>query len=185
MPTIKPIETVYKGYRFRSRLEARWAVFFDSFGMAYQYEMEGFKLENGTGYLPDFWLPKVNLLLGADTRDIYFEVKPKTDLEKTAVEKVVTFSGNIKGSIILCFGDPWIDTRVCYITGNPNDTYFVSDCKFAAWQDGETVIHGIAIEKVLKELLGSNDVYKEVTQEKEVINAYQTARSTRFEYNGK
>lgn len=26
--SIKPIETVYKGYRFRSRLEARWAVFF-------------------------------------------------------------------------------------------------------------------------------------------------------------
>ena len=27
---IKPIETHYKGYRFRSRLEARWAVFFDA-----------------------------------------------------------------------------------------------------------------------------------------------------------
>ena len=27
---IKAIETVYNGYRFRSRLEARWAVFFDA-----------------------------------------------------------------------------------------------------------------------------------------------------------
>ena len=27
--SIKPIETKYNGYRFRSRLEARWAVFFD------------------------------------------------------------------------------------------------------------------------------------------------------------
>jgi hypothetical protein len=27
---IKAIETSYKGYRFRSRLEARWAVFFDA-----------------------------------------------------------------------------------------------------------------------------------------------------------
>ena len=26
---IKPIPTVYKGYRCRSRLEARWAIFFD------------------------------------------------------------------------------------------------------------------------------------------------------------
>jgi hypothetical protein len=26
----KAIETHYKGYRFRSRLEARWAVFFDT-----------------------------------------------------------------------------------------------------------------------------------------------------------
>ena len=27
---VKPIETTYNGYKFRSRLEARWAVFFDS-----------------------------------------------------------------------------------------------------------------------------------------------------------
>ena len=27
---LKPIDTEYKGYRFRSRLEARWAVFFDA-----------------------------------------------------------------------------------------------------------------------------------------------------------
>ena len=30
---IKPIETVYNGYRFRSRLEARWAVFFRAVGI--------------------------------------------------------------------------------------------------------------------------------------------------------
>jgi hypothetical protein len=181
---IKPIETVYKGYRFRSRLEARWAVFLDKFGITYQYEMEGFKLENGMGYLPDFWLPKVNLLLGEYPRDIYFEVKPKTDLEKWVTEKIVTFSGGVKDGIIVCFGDPWIDTRVCYIVGNPNGTFFASDCKFAIWKKGETVIRGIALEEIVKTILGSNDVYKEVTQEKEVINAYQVARSTRFEYNG-
>jgi hypothetical protein len=28
--TIQAIETVYRGHRFRSRLEARWAVFFDA-----------------------------------------------------------------------------------------------------------------------------------------------------------
>ena len=37
---IKPIETVYNGYRFRSRLEARWAVFFDAAGIEYEYEPE-------------------------------------------------------------------------------------------------------------------------------------------------
>ena len=35
MSDIKPIETVYNGYRFRSRLEARWAVFFDEAGIEY------------------------------------------------------------------------------------------------------------------------------------------------------
>lgn len=55
---IKPIETVYNGYRFRSRLEAKWAVFFDAVGIEYYYEPEGIKLSDGTYYLPDFYLPK-------------------------------------------------------------------------------------------------------------------------------
>lgn len=50
---IKAIETRYKGYRFRSRLEARWAVFFDALGLEWQYEPEGFELPSGR-YLPDF-----------------------------------------------------------------------------------------------------------------------------------
>jgi len=54
---IKPIETFYNGYRFRSRLEARWAVFFDAAGIKYQYEPEGFDLGDGIYYLPDFYLP--------------------------------------------------------------------------------------------------------------------------------
>src|SRR5262245_3495425 len=36
--TIQPIETIYRGYRFRSRLEARWAVFFQTLGVPWEYE---------------------------------------------------------------------------------------------------------------------------------------------------
>ena len=50
----RAIETRYKGYRFRSRLEARWAVFFDALGLKWEYEPEGFELEGGARYLPDF-----------------------------------------------------------------------------------------------------------------------------------
>lgn len=54
---MKAIETIYKGYRFRSRLEARWAVFFDAVGIkGWQYEPQGFELSSGP-YLPDFWVP--------------------------------------------------------------------------------------------------------------------------------
>jgi hypothetical protein len=63
---ITPIETEYKGYKFRSRLEARWAVFFDRCSIKYIYEPEGFELSNGERYLPDFYLPD---------QDAYFEVK--------------------------------------------------------------------------------------------------------------
>src|SRR5699024_4157121 len=41
---------------FRSRLEARWAVFFDRLGIEWQYEPQGFVLPGGRHYLPDFLL---------------------------------------------------------------------------------------------------------------------------------
>lgn len=54
-PTIRAIETRYAGCRFRSRLEARWAVFFDHLGIEWEYEPQGF-IVNGQPYLPDFLL---------------------------------------------------------------------------------------------------------------------------------
>lgn len=39
---IKAIETKYHGHVFRSRIEARWAVFFDTIGVSWEYEKEGF-----------------------------------------------------------------------------------------------------------------------------------------------
>ena len=56
---VKAIETVNKGFRFQSRLEARWAVLFDSIGREYRYEHEGFDLD-GIRYLPDFFFTQKN-----------------------------------------------------------------------------------------------------------------------------
>jgi len=65
--TLKPIQTRYKGYLMRSRLEARWAVYFDTLGVEWDYEPEGFDLGDAGLYLPDFWLKTVNM---------WAEVKP-------------------------------------------------------------------------------------------------------------
>lgn len=54
MSTIKPIETIYKGYKFRSRLEARWAIVFDRLGLKWEYEKQGYDLGEYGLYLPDF-----------------------------------------------------------------------------------------------------------------------------------
>lgn len=59
---IRPIETRYAGCRFRSRLEARWAVFLDVMGIDWEYEKEGYELPSGR-YLPDFWLPEQQIWL--------------------------------------------------------------------------------------------------------------------------
>ncbi len=55
------IETTYRGYHFRSRTEARWAVFFDALKIDFEYEKEAFNLGGAGCYLPDFWLPQVRM----------------------------------------------------------------------------------------------------------------------------
>lgn len=50
------IQTEYGGYLFRSRLEARWAVFFDTLDIQWKYETQGYEVD-GHRYLPDFYLP--------------------------------------------------------------------------------------------------------------------------------
>ena len=64
---MKAIPTYWAGRYFRSRLEARWAVFFDTLGIAYEYEKEGYDLGNGIRYLPDFWLTELKF---------WVEIKP-------------------------------------------------------------------------------------------------------------
>ena len=53
------IQTLYKGIKFRSRTEAKWAVFFDHLNIPYRYELEGYE-KNGKAYLPDFFLEDQN-----------------------------------------------------------------------------------------------------------------------------
>ena len=95
---IKAIETHYNGYRFRSRLEAKWAVYFDALGIEYEYEPEGFVLPGGETYLPDFYLPLV---------DAYVEIKSKHSTEigwaKGKIESLAIETGKYG---MICIGDP-------------------------------------------------------------------------------
>lgn len=59
---MKALETEYRGIKYRSRTEARWAVYLDELRVAYAYEPEGMDL-GGEWYLPDFWLPSPGLWL--------------------------------------------------------------------------------------------------------------------------
>ena len=90
------IETFYRGYRFRSRLEARWAVYFDSIGIGWEYEKEGYDLGNGKWYLPDFWLPQVN---------IWAEVKPVT-LSEEELDMVFSLVVGTNFECLLLVGIP-------------------------------------------------------------------------------
>ena len=72
---IKAIETKYKGILFRSRLEAKWACFFDLLGWKWRYEPADFN-----GWIPDF------AIYGADC--VYVEVKPVIDFPTDVAEKI-------------------------------------------------------------------------------------------------
>ena len=96
---MKAIETQYKGYRFRSRLEARWAVFFDALGLQWVYEEEGYKMPDDSYYLPDF---KVT---NRDGYIRFYEIKPSG---KTHDKKFGFFREHLTNADaeLLC-GDPY------------------------------------------------------------------------------
>lgn len=94
---IKPIQTFYDGHWFRSRAEAKWAVFFNEVGCPYQYEPEGYEMDGGVRYLPDFRLPidfwGRDCYLGADyPQELYVEVKGRGILSDEEIHKILTFS---------------------------------------------------------------------------------------------
>lgn len=95
-PSITALPVWHKGYRFRSRLEGRWGVFFESIGIEFEYEPQGFKLENDVCYLPDFWLPVTRT---------YAEIKPSdpTAEEKRKCELTVMGTG---GLFLILSGTP-------------------------------------------------------------------------------
>ena len=91
---MKAIQSIYKNVKFRSRLEVRWAVFFDALGIEWLYEPEGFDLD-GEWYLPDFFLPSFN-------GGTWCEVKP----HEGDFSKAKRFVEKTKKSIWLCEGNP-------------------------------------------------------------------------------
>jgi hypothetical protein len=120
------IPTRYAGCLFRSRLEARWAVFFDALEVRWQYETEGFILPSGY-YLPDFWLADERLWLevkGAepeeDELDRWLEFAEAADwdwgsmAEEDPPSMLTTSHFRTSGAAALCL--PSVISRIPAIT---------------------------------------------------------------------
>jgi hypothetical protein len=89
MTAITAIPTRYGGCHFRSRLEARWAVFFDTLGVRWLYEPQGFEIFGGHYYLPDFHLPDLN---------VWVEVKGElTRRDAATILNAVDYGGALPG----------------------------------------------------------------------------------------
>lgn len=167
---IKPIPTRYKGYRFRSRLEARWAVFFDALGLAWEYEPEGFELKSGK-YLPDFkvYYP------GGDS-ETWFECKSSLDsLSPNDMERLLEFE-EAKNLIIL---DGTPDCRM-YVTPSAyrdHPDWYTKQKRFGAalWHPMKERIWWDEYEN----FFGCKDYYWAA---RIITRAVEAARSARFEH---
>lgn len=112
---IEAIPTLYKGVKYRSKLESRWAMFFDALKIKYTYETVAYQLGQVT-YLPDFFLSNCPY-------DIV-EIKP-TYPTKTEKYKCRMLSTHADGVAILA-GSPRLDDFqvVLFENGNEIDVDF-------------------------------------------------------------
>jgi hypothetical protein len=200
---MEPIQTKYKGYRFRSRLEARWAVFFDALDLEWIYEPEGFKLEDGTYYLPDF------KVLTPYQFSHWYEIKPRGVTED---DKFDQFKDDLRGTVSgppqrrfphLLSGDPraiifdgsWGVCPRCggvvdHVEGIPPGEVYCMPCDHTTpcgrngeWQEGVlTRCRPYKGHLLLQRYDGPDytDKYKRLLK-----NATRKARSARFEHGQK
>lgn len=153
-----PIETEYGGYRMRSRLEARWAVFFDALGVAWEYEKEGYEMSSGR-YLPDFWLPQVSM---------FAEVKP-TVFSTREQEKCFDLATHTGNPCLLLDGTP---TCKMYMVAMPRESEIVQEMRGCILTNNRGCITVQGKFWYCDDFELFHDTY----------NAVAAARSARFEY---
>lgn len=192
--TIKAIETRYAGCRFRSRLEARWAVFFDALEVAWEYEPEGFELPSGR-YLPDFLLHG----LGGDAwnqdrpGDCWFEVKPDVvKLEDGADRVWCELAEGTGRPLIVAHGMPRPDGDLIYGSANGNgwmELYgpywdnFRAFC-FCSGCGQLGITFEARTDRICIPCPRKSPSWPRWPDHPRIIAAYAKARSARFEHGG-
>ena len=178
MSQIRNIETLWHGCRFRSRLEARWAVAFDAMRIDWEYEPQGFLLDNGETYLPDF---RLRGLEGRASGDLWVEVKPDKELSEQEERKIRGFAmerplyivSRIPESFMWssCMNDAWCDWRWCYSF---------------MYVDGDDFGACLGVNRRGRpELFGVDSTYLMDANESATGLAYKAAREARFEHGDK
>lgn len=176
---IKAIETVYNGYRFRSRLEARWAVFFDALGIDYQYEKEGFELKAGR-YLPDFWIPDWQR---------WIEIKPEMRWDRDVLLKCADLARATGYGVFLVFGTPWPE-EYCVVKLKPDYACRLPAAEIAQFAECRRC-DGICLQyypdsgwgEIGTHTCGDHDKWPTSDANSAVLmDAFRAARQARFEH---
>ena len=105
----KAIETVFKDYRFRSELVARWAVFLDALDTSFVCEKEKFNLA-GVPFFPDFWVEEWNCWIA-------IRYGEPTDDEKDKCERLAIHTDK---EVLLISGIPQLERYTIMYFDTPN-----------------------------------------------------------------
>lgn len=186
---MKAIETVYKGYRFRSRLEARWAVFFDACGVKWEYEPEGYALGDGLCYLPDFLLHDVYTHASGGLSylgDLWVEVKG--EINTVDADKIWLFSKQLPIYVVtnIPTGDSFHNLTTCMVAlSNSSDNDFIKPFSFSLIDDDEYEAFPYIDKQGRFVIAGGDGDYLDNRDEQATLKAYSLARQARFEHGEK
>ncbi len=169
---IKAIDTIYNGYKFRSRLEARWAVFFDALHIKWEYEAEGYILSDGTHYLPDFWLPTFS-------GGLHVEVKP----DGGDFSKAIQFAADTKFPIWLAEGTPGCRSYDIYAYEDEADEKSFNSYVGIPNADGAYKENRMFVYPGYENSDNSIDEENWDCLGEWYLDAVRSARSARFEFN--
>lgn len=137
---IKSKPTIYKGTKYRSRLEARWAAFFDLLGWRHQYEPYDFP-----GWTPDF------VIYGSKERLLFIEVKPVVD--KTIAQEYAIKLRNVRPTVNAIMISPDFDEDgfggpilAGYQISHKDESYYDKEGQFMEafevhWKNGQAGIN--------------------------------------------
>lgn len=185
---IKAIETRYKGYRFRSRLEARWAVFLDSLGVKWEYEPEGFDLESGR-YLPDFFLPfpeAVSWSGWRSTQAYWLEIKPSEPDERERA-LMLELARRSKHHVICFSGAPDPEQVTVYSASIQGRWHNSTETRLRQEADRNDLarLHGFAEQRIDRRLATIFSLYSfesNLGSNRNLAGAFTAALSARFEH---
>jgi len=104
---IPTLPTRYSETDFRSRLEARWAIYFDLLDLEWSYEPEGFSLPEGN-YCPDFYVKRPHHRARKDY-GFYVEVKPTEEGKELVIDKLISLSKIINDEVFCVVGPPSVN----------------------------------------------------------------------------
>ncbi len=133
--TITAIPTAYKSVQYRSRLEARTALFFDCLGLNFEYEPKYFEIEKGFWYVPDFYLRDLEMWIEIKGPDMYEEARIKAEgLCQMTNQLVEVWCGSLGFNVIYRFSPDFGVSSGNIINKRFTDIFSRRRLNVALWQ---------------------------------------------------